>query len=72
MSKGLKVLMAASIAAGCACLLGLAAVAGSADNSSAATDSVVTKSSQVKSATKAPNDDLAGRRYRRYWRRHTV
>lgn len=72
MNKGLKFgwLLAAPLAAACVCALSLAMAGG--NTASESTKSVTVKSSQVKSATKASDNDLAGRRYRRYVRRHTV
>ena len=77
MSKGLKYrwLVAAPLASGCVCLLSLALAGYNGATSSATTDSaasVTARSAPSLRAAKASASDLAGRRYRRYWRRHTV
>jgi hypothetical protein len=74
MSNGLKLRMvvAAALVGGCVCLTGLVATGNSAHRSPAAGKSVSADSGVAKRAAKASDNDLAGRRYRRYWRRHTV
>lgn len=73
MSKGLKYGVGVIITTGC--LLALSVAVGSRGHSSAAADStksITSSSAELNVGKTAPATDLAGRRYRRYWRRHTV
>ena len=65
-------LVAASLAAGCFFSAALLLAHGSSPSKDVSSEPVSVKASRHSGASAAPDNDLAGRRYRRWARRNTV